>query len=145
MKEKKLNEAFAEKPRQERDDLVMLNELEGKVARVLWPGIDVRHECTPEARELVRKSIVRLKQIFREEFKREAFDEFCKKHDLKPGDIVECKNYGTVQFVDINGSYMPWVVTRKVDGTGYISQNKKTRPLKQFEDCKVVGHKDLEA
>ena len=86
----------------------------------------------------------KMQELIMRDFKRKAFDKFCKEHNMKPGDIVECKNYGTVQFVGIDGSYMPWVVIRKVDSTGFISQNKKTRPLKQFEYCKVVGHKDLD-
>ena len=72
MTAEELNGAVAGKLRRERDDLVMLSELEGKVARVLWPGIDVWHEWMPEGRELVRRSIARLRQIFREESEREG-------------------------------------------------------------------------
>lgn len=53
-------------PKEKRTDLVMLTEIEQKVARVLWPGIDVRCPWTPEGRELVRKSIDKLKEIFKE-------------------------------------------------------------------------------
>ncbi len=53
-------------PKEKRTDLVMLTEIEQKVARVLWPGIDVRSPWTPEGRELVRKSIDKLKEIFKE-------------------------------------------------------------------------------
>lgn len=53
-------------PKEKRTDLVMLTEVEQKVARVLWPGIDVRCPWTPEGRELVRKSIDKLKVIFKE-------------------------------------------------------------------------------
>jgi|GEM_PF-5908833 len=55
-----------EKKGKERTDLVMLSQVEQKVARVLFPGIDVWHPWTPEGRELVRRSISRLKEIFKE-------------------------------------------------------------------------------
>ena len=53
-------------PKEKRTDLVMLTEVEQKVARVLWPGIDVRCPWAPEGRDLVRKSIDKLKVIFKE-------------------------------------------------------------------------------
>lgn len=139
-----LADELTEKLKQDRDDLVVLSDLEDKVARVLWPGIDILNRWTPEGRELIRRSISKLYKIFREEFRRETFENFCLALDIKPGDIVECSGCGTIQFVDVYGSYIPCAATRKVDETGYISSIIKTRPLTQFKNCKVVGHKDLE-
>ena len=52
--------------KEKRTDLVMLTEVEQKVARVLWSGIETRCLWTPEGRDLVRKSIDKLKVIFKE-------------------------------------------------------------------------------
>ncbi len=60
-----------EEPVSKNKNLVMLNELEQKVARVLWPGIDVRTPWTTEGRNLVQKNIAKLKEIFKEETREE--------------------------------------------------------------------------
>lgn len=49
---------------EKRDDLVMLSEFEGQIARVLFPGIDIKHEWTPEGQALVQKQIKKLEEIF---------------------------------------------------------------------------------
>ncbi len=52
---------------EKRNDLVMLNKLEQKVAKILWPDIDMcSTSVIPERREFIRKSISQLKLIFME-------------------------------------------------------------------------------
>ncbi len=61
-----VDECLFETEKSTNENLVMLTELEKKVARVLTPGIDTSCPWTPAGRDLVRKSIKELKEIFRE-------------------------------------------------------------------------------
>ena len=64
------------------------------------------------------------------------FAEFCEKNNLKAGDIVKTKGYGTVEIVGIETkSWGSWITVRKIKKNGEPYAVTTTLSQKCFDGC----------
>jgi len=68
------------------------------------------------------------------------FADFCEKHGIKGGDIVELndRKHTQVQIVDMNYHYTDWVRCHKIKKNGEPYSNLVTVLVEQFDGCKVI-------
>ena len=85
------------------------------------------------------------KEVLYNEKCERLFADFCDKHGVKKGDIVELNNraHTQLQVLGINGQWYSWVLCRKIKKNGEPYASTTTFAPVCFDGCKVV--KTMEA
>lgn len=84
----------------------------------------------------------KLNNLFEERGDRK-FADFCEKYGVRKGDIVETATYGKAMIVGFDGKYFDWVLVRKIKKDGEPYAITTSFSARQFEGCKIIGHKDI--
>ena len=99
-----------------------------------------------EIQEKIRTLKGTLREIEKEENDRLFYD-FCEKHGLQAGDVVEITNRlpfrATAEIVQVVGFDHYGVVVRKIKKNGEPYANSSFFGQSAFDGCKVIGHKPL--
>ena len=84
------------------------------------------------------------KEVLLNEKRERLFADFCDKHGIKGGDIVELndKEHTRLQVVGMCRQWSGWILCRKIkkNGEPYVSTTKYTPGY--FDGCKVVKTKE---
>jgi hypothetical protein len=80
------------------------------------------------------------KEVLYNEKCERLFADFCDKHGVKSGDIVELNNrvHTQLQIIGMNGPWYSWVLCRKIKKNGEPYASTTTFAPVCFDGCKVV-------
>ena len=99
--------------------------------------------------EVINRQMNALKEKIEELYyeKRERiFADFCEKHGVKGGDIVEIndKEHTRLQVIGLSSQWSGWVLCRKIKKNGEPYLNTTTYLPEHFDGCKVIkSNEDL--
>ena len=84
------------------------------------------------------------KEVLYNEKREWLFADFCEKHGIKSGDIVELSNkeHTRVQVVGMSREWSGWVLCRKIKKNGEPYAVTTTYTPGHFDGCKVVKAKE---
>lgn len=85
----------------------------------------------------------RKEELYKEKRDR-IFADFCEKHGIKGGDIVEIndKEHTRLQVVGMSSQWSGWILCRKIKKNGEPYLNTTTFTPGHFDGCKVVKAKE---
>ena len=80
------------------------------------------------------------KSVLNYEMRKLMFADFCEKHGIKGGDVVELndRKHTQVQVVDMNYRYKGWVRCHKLKKNGEPYSTLITFQSNEFDGCKVI-------
>ncbi len=84
------------------------------------------------------------KEVLYNEKCERLFADFCDKHGIKGGDIVELNNkeHTRVQVVGMSRQWSGWILCRKIKKNGEPYASTTTYTPSHFDGCKVVKTKE---
>ena len=84
------------------------------------------------------------KEVLYKEKRERLFADFCDKHGIKSGDIVELsdREHTRLQVVGISNQWSGWILCRKIKKNGEPYLNTTTYTPGHFDGCKVVKVKE---
>jgi hypothetical protein len=97
--------------------------------------------------EVIDGKIAALKaqrSLLADESRERMFADFCEKYGVKKGDVVRTDHYGDMMVCGIDARWGDWVQIRKIKKNGEPYSVTSTQSQRVFEDCKVIGHIDME-